>query len=162
MSTVEDYLNELQRALHIRGRLRRRLLAECHDHLQDSTAQYGPDEAIRRFGSAQEIAASMNTEVAAHRAQRATHVTIFAVLVVAGSTMVLLHSSDSRATAPAGWAIVFFAAAQTAALCTALAALQGLPSWRPGSRYSPPVAPCRGTHPRGCCSPAQSLPRPPA
>lgn len=46
------------------------------------------------------------------------------MLAVGGSTLALLQASDAGATAPAGWVIVFFAAAQIAALATALAALQ--------------------------------------
>ena len=126
MSTIDDYLHQLKRLLHVRGRLRRRLLTECRDHLQDASAQYGPEEAVRRFGAAQEIAASMNTDVAAHRAQHATVATILGVLAVGGSTLALLHASDAGAIAPVGWAIIFFAAAQVAAVCTALAALQAV------------------------------------
>ncbi|MDQ2781393.1 MAG: hypothetical protein M3Y26_02490 [Actinomycetota bacterium] len=124
MTTIDDYLHRLQRLLHVRGRMRRRLLTECRDHLQDASAQYGPEEAVRRFGTAEDIAASLNTEVAARQAQHATVATVLGVLAVAGSTLALLHSSDTGATAPAGWAIAFFAAAQTAAVCAALATLQ--------------------------------------
>ncbi len=126
MSMIDDYLHQLQRSLHVRGRLRHRLLTECRDHLQDAAAQYGPEEAVRRFGTAHEIAATMNTDVAAHRVQHSTVATILGVLAVVGSTLALLHSSDTGAKAPVGWAIIFFAAAQTAAVCTALAALQTL------------------------------------
>jgi len=124
MNAIDDYLRQLQRLLHVRGRIRRRLLSECRDHLQDASAQHGPEEAIRRFGAPQEIAASLSTEVAAHRAQHATVATILGVLAVGGSTLALLHASAAQATAPAGWAIVFFAAAQVAAVCATLAALQ--------------------------------------
>lgn len=126
MKAIDDYLHQLQRLLHVRGRMRRRLLTECRDHLQDASAQYGPEEAVRRFGTAREIAASMNTEVAAHRARHATIATVLGVLAVGGSTLALLHASDTGAIAPVGWAIVFFAAAQVAALCAALAVLQAL------------------------------------
>ncbi len=124
MSLVDDYLRELRRRLHVRGPMRRRLLTECRHHLQDASAQYGPDEAVRRFGTAQEIAASLDTAVAARRAQGATVATVLGVLAVGGSTLALLHASETGATAPVGWAIVFFAAAQVAAVCTTLAVLQ--------------------------------------
>ncbi len=124
MTTIDDYLHQLQRLLHVRGRMRRRLLTECRDHLQDASAHYGPEDAVRRFGTAEDIAAALNTEVAARQAQHATVATVLGVLAVAGSTLALLHSSDPGAGAPAGWAIAFFAAAQTAAVCVALAALQ--------------------------------------
>lgn len=124
MSSVDDYLRELQRLVHVRGPMRRRVLTECRHHLQDASAQYGSDEAVRRFGTAQEIAASLNTEVAARRALVATVVTVSGVFAVGGSTLALLHASATGVTAPVGWAIVFFAAAQVSAVCTALAVLQ--------------------------------------
>lgn len=124
MSAIDDYLNQLQRLLHVRGPLRRRLLTECRDHLHDAAGECGPEEAVRRFGAPEEIAASLNTEVAARRAQRATVASVLGVLAVGGSTLVLLHASDTVATAPVGWAIAFFAAAQVAAACVALASLQ--------------------------------------
>lgn len=126
MRAVDDYLDQLQRLLHVRGRLRRRLLSECRDHPQDASEQYGPEEAVRRFGTAQEIAASMNIDIAAHRAQRATIATILGVLGAGGSTLALLHASDAGARAPVGWAIVFFTAAQVAAVCLGLGALQAV------------------------------------
>ncbi|MDQ2851202.1 MAG: hypothetical protein M3Y49_10810 [Actinomycetota bacterium] len=121
---MDNYLRELQRLVHVRGPRRRRLLTECRHHLQDACAQYGSKEAVRRFGTAQEIAASLNTEIAARRAQGATVATVLGVLTAGGSTLALLHASETGATAPVGWAIVFFAAAQVAAVCTALAVLQ--------------------------------------
>lgn len=124
MSGIDEYLHQLQRLLHVRGRSRRRLITECRDHLQDASEQYGPEEALHRFGAAQEVAASMNTDVAGHRAQRDTVATILCVVAVGGSTLALLNASDVGAIAPVGWAIIFFAAAQVAGVCTALAALQ--------------------------------------
>lgn len=124
MNAVDDYLQQLQRLLHVRGPMRRRLLTECRHHLQEASAQYGPEEAVRRFGAAREIAASVNIEVASRRAQPATIATVLGVLAVGGSTLALLHASDIGATAPVGWAIAFFAAAQVAAVCAALAVLQ--------------------------------------
>ena len=123
MSTIDDYLRELQQLLHVHGPIRRRVLSECRDHLADASAQYGPREAIARFGTVQQIAASLNTEAAARRVRYATAATALGVMAVGGSTLELLHSSDRAATTPIGWAIAFFAASQTAALCVVLALL---------------------------------------
>lgn len=123
MSAIDEYLHELQRLLHVRGPMRRRVLSECRDHLADAAAQHGPRESIARFGTVQQIAASLNTEAAARRVRYATAATALGVMAVGGSTLELLHSSDRAMTAPVGWAVIFFAAAQIAALCVVLALL---------------------------------------
>jgi hypothetical protein len=143
MSAVDDYLRQLQGLLHVRGPMRRRVLGECGDHLRDASAQYGPNESVRRFGPAQEIAASVNTEVAARRAQRATAATAVGVLAVGASTLSLLHASGDGATAPVGWAVLFFAAAQVAALCTVLGVLQAIACRRQPSTAQEVALLCR-------------------
>jgi hypothetical protein len=124
MTTVERYLEELGRCLHTRGRARRRLLADCREKMATAVALNGDDEAERRWGSAATVAESLDTEVAVRRATRATIAAIVGVLAVGASTAVLLNSADSQPSAVTVWAVVFFASAQAAAVCSLLAALR--------------------------------------
>jgi hypothetical protein len=124
MSPVEQYLRELDGALHVRGRARRRLLAECRDHLADAGAAHGEAGAVARFGSATELARSFDTELAVRRALRATPATALGVLAVAWSTLALLHAADPHASAVLGWAVIFFGCAQTSAVSMLLATLR--------------------------------------
>ncbi len=126
MSEVERYLQQLGAALHARGRARRRLLAECREHLVDAGASHSEREAVRRFGSATDLAESFDTEIASRRAARATLGGIVGVLAVGTSTLAVVHAADPTATAIIAWAVVFFGAAQAAAVCGFLAALQAL------------------------------------
>ena len=75
MSPVERYLVELGAALQVRGRVRRRFLRECRDHLADAADERGEEAAVRAFGPAPEIAAALDAEVAARRGVRATFAT---------------------------------------------------------------------------------------
>jgi len=126
MSAVERYLEELAGAVRVRGRARRRFLRECEEHLHDAAARHGSETAVQRFGDAHEIAAAFDTEVSAGRARRATAATVLAVVAVAASTLHLIHSAAPGASAVRAWAIVFFASAQTTAVCVLLGALQAL------------------------------------
>lgn len=128
MSAVEEYLRELDGQLRVRGRARRRLLAECRDHLQDASAVHGEREAVDRFGAAAELAASFDAEIAARRANRATIACLGAVLALAGSTLALLHAADANASGTVLWAVVFFGSAQAAGVSALLAALQAAAS----------------------------------
>jgi uncharacterized membrane protein len=51
---IERYLDEIARRLPRLGR--RRILAELEDHLRESADVHGEEEAIRRFGSPEEVA----------------------------------------------------------------------------------------------------------
>lgn len=124
MTALERYLQELSGALHARGRARRRLLAECRDHLTDATATYGDEEAIRRFGTAAELAGLFDNEIAVRRSVRATIASIVGVFAVGASTVALLNATDARASAVAVWAVIFFASAQTAGISALLATLR--------------------------------------
>jgi len=124
MTAVEQHLRELDGALHVRGRARRRLLAECRDHLVDASAVHGDGEAVRRFGAAAELASAFDTEIAVRRAMRATIATIVGVLAVGASTVALLNATDPHASAVVAWAVFFFACAQTSAVSALLAALR--------------------------------------
>ena len=124
MTAVDEFLHELEKALHIRGRSRRRLLVECREHLTESSAAFGTQEAIRRFGSAAELARAFEMEVAARRARRATAVSAVGVVGVGGSALAMVNAADAHASAPLGWAVVFFGAAQVSAVSLVLALLQ--------------------------------------
>ena len=124
MTATERYLQELGRALHTRGRPRRRLLAECSEHLADAGAVHGEQEAIRRFGTAADLAESFDTEVSIRRAMLATIATVIGVLAVGASALALLNAADPRASAVPAWAVIFFASTQAAGVCAVLAALR--------------------------------------
>ncbi|HEY6890642.1 MAG TPA: hypothetical protein VI300_22755 [Solirubrobacter sp.] len=126
MSAIETYLDELARALKVRGAPRRRFLRESRDHLLDAAGERGEREAVRTFGPPSEVAAAFDAEVATHRGLRATSATTAAVLAVGGSTLVLIQAAAPGATAPTAWAIVFFIAAQIAGVAGALAVVQAL------------------------------------
>ncbi len=126
MSPVERYLTELGAALRVRGRVRRRFLRECRDHLADAAAERGEEGAVRAFGPAPAIAAALDAEVAARRGVRSTFATAAGVLATGGSTLALIHASSPDATAPVWWAVAFFVAAQLAAVSAGLALLQAL------------------------------------
>jgi hypothetical protein len=121
---IERYMEELAGALRVRGAVRRRFLRECRDHLEDAAAERGASEAVDAFGPAGEIAAAFDLEVASRRGVRATLATTVGVLATGGSTLALIHASQPGATAPAGWAVVFFVAAQVAGVAALLALLQ--------------------------------------
>jgi hypothetical protein len=126
VTTVDECMTELGRALQVRGAVRRRFLRECHDHLTDAATARGEEEAVRVFGPPSEIAAAFDGEVAARRGVRSTFVTVAGVLVTGGSTLALIDATSASTTAPAWWAIVFFVAAQVAGLAAGLALVQAL------------------------------------
>ena len=139
MNAIEDYLDELGRALQVRGGARRRLLRECRDHLDQAGAEHGPSEAVRRFGAAGELAAVFDAQVAARRALTSAVVSIVAVLAVGGSTLALLNGSSTDTPPVVAWAVIFFAAAQTTATAAVLAAVQ-IAAMRRGPVVLPDVA----------------------
>jgi hypothetical protein len=126
VSAIDVYLNEIASVLKVRGAPRRRFLRECRDHLLDATAERGAAAAVQAFGPPVEVAAEFDAEVASRRGVRATSATVAAVLATGGSTLVLIQAASSDATAPTVWAIVFFVAAQIAALAAGLAVAQAL------------------------------------
>src|SRR5882757_9982172 len=80
--TVDQYMTELDAALHVRGAVRRRFLRECDDHLADAAAERGQEEAVRAFGPPPEVAAAFDAEVAARRGVRSTFATVAGVLEI--------------------------------------------------------------------------------
>ena len=124
MSPVDQFLADLDAALLARGRTRTRLLIECRGHLEESSADHGPAEAVRRFGPATDLARSFDTEVAARRSLQATALSVGGVLGVGAAALAMLNAVDAHASAPVGWAVVFFGSAQASAACTFLAVLR--------------------------------------
>lgn len=124
MTGVAAYLRELESALRVRGRVRRRFLAECREHLADASAAVGEEEAVRRFGAAGDLARAVDAEAAVRRGLLATVLSAAGVLTVAGSTLAMVHAADPTASAVLVWAVVFFAAAQTSAVAAFLALVQ--------------------------------------
>ena len=124
MTAVDDFLGELEASLHVGGRSRRRLVAECRDHLADSSADCGPEEAVRRFGSAADLVRSYEIEVSIRRVLRATAAAVAGVLGIGASALVMVNAADAHASAPVGWAVVFFGAAQVSAASLLLAVLR--------------------------------------
>jgi hypothetical protein len=66
------------------------------------------------------------TDDATRRSLVAAWTTIAGVIATGGSTLALIHAAHPSAHAPVAWAVVFFASAQVAAVCTALVLLQAL------------------------------------
>src|SRR5436853_7319792 len=125
MSAIDAYLAELSAALHVRGSARRRFLRECRDHLIDAASERGPEQAVRAFGQPSEIAAEFDAEVASARGLRSTLASAAAVLATGGSTLALIHAAPHAQAAT--WAVVvFFVAAQLAAVAGGLALIQAL------------------------------------
>jgi hypothetical protein len=90
------YLDDLSRELArrgIRGRLRRRILAEADDHLRSDA------EAQRRFGSAGEVANAFAAELGTQASRRAA-VGAFVALGVAGSVYAAAFVSLQFAGSP--------------------------------------------------------------
>jgi hypothetical protein len=124
MTSGDDFLHELEASLHVRGRPRRRLLVECRDHLAESGDAYGPEEAVRRFGSAADLARAFDLEVATGRSLRATAASVIGVVGVGISALVMVNAVDPRLSAPVAWAIIFFGCAQVSAISLVLAVVR--------------------------------------
>jgi hypothetical protein len=93
---IDEYLAELARqlaAVGIRGRLRRRILAESEDHLRTG------DGALDRFGSPAEVANAFAAELGA-RASRRAAVGAFLALGVAGAVYAVSFLSAAFAGQP--------------------------------------------------------------
>lgn len=93
---IDDYLAELGRelgAVGIRGRLRRRILAESEDHLR------ADDGALERFGTPAEVANAFAAELGARSSRRAA-VGAFLALGVAGTVYAASFLSASFAGQP--------------------------------------------------------------
>ena len=144
MTVIDAYLRELAEELRGHSRHRRRLLAECREHLTDAAARHGEKEAVRRFGSARDLAQSFELEAAARRGTGATVAAIVGVLAVGASTLGLLNAADPAASTAPIWAVVFFACAQTAAVCAVLSTLRAAAMRKRSVTPSDVAMLCRG------------------
>ncbi len=93
MSPIERYLVELRRALGPWPK--RRVLAEVDDHLRESAASVGEEEAIRRFGPPHELTRAVLRPWTA----RVAALAVLAVLV----SPVLLYPVVENSLPPAPW-----------------------------------------------------------
>lgn len=101
---MEEYLDELSRELGkvgIRGRLRRRVLAESEDHLRSDA------EALERFGSPAELANQFAAELGAPSSRRAA-VSAFVALGAAGVVYALsfVGAAFAGQSAPDTWPLL--------------------------------------------------------
>lgn len=97
---IERYLAELAPLLPIRGRGRRRILAEVENHLRESAEALGSEEeAIRRFG-APEVVAARFSEAGAVQATRWALV----ALALAGAGFAAAGIVSENTLPPAPWA----------------------------------------------------------
>jgi hypothetical protein len=63
---IDEYLSELRAHLRVPARRRRRIMAEVEDHLACAAADlHAPEEAVRRFGPARELAQTFVDQEAA-------------------------------------------------------------------------------------------------
>jgi hypothetical protein len=136
---IDAYLADLDRALALPRRTRRRILAEARDHLECAVAAARADgldpraaaaRAVAAFGPPALVATRFAEELAAEGARRATRAAVVAVAAYgaffAASTQIRsVRAASPFAGDPAG-AIAWFAA-QVAATCAALGALR---AWR--------------------------------
>jgi len=143
VTEVDDFLQRLDAALRVRGRARRRLLAECRSHLTDSSAVHDAAEAVRRFGDAGELARSFDTEIAVRRGVRATAASVIGVLAVGASALAVVNGAAANASAVVVWAVVFFAGAQASGVCALLAALRAVAMRRGPATAADVVLLCR-------------------
>ena len=137
MSALDDYLAALRRELRGDPFFRRRVLAEVEDHLRESAAEHGDEEAIARFGAPADVARGFATR----GAERAALVPALAVLLAAAA-FVLAYGATENSLPPAPWpsaaeaptsvrgtiagAQIALAAALLAALACASAAVAGV------------------------------------
>lgn len=87
MSTIPDYLAELRRNLPPHPFYRRRVLAEVEDHLRESAAEHGEEEALARFGAPREVAARFASGAAASAASLASRGVLLCLLGFAAGAM---------------------------------------------------------------------------
>lgn len=129
MSEIDRYLSGLRNEMRVTGATRRRILAECAEHLLESAAAHGETEAVARFGPAAELAARFNADFASHRGRRATLAVAGALLAAAAATVDLARATPVHASAPKVLALVFVVASQVAGVALGSAILQAL-HWR--------------------------------
>ena len=124
--TYVDALNGELGRVGIRGRLRRRILAEVEDHLRSDR------DAERRFGSPSDVANEFAAEVGTHASRRAAVVGFFALAVAGGvfaacfAGLAVVGRSKSEPPAAAVASLVLIIAPQVAFVSGTLALLRVL------------------------------------
>ncbi len=92
---IDAILEQLGAALDdlgVRGAGYHRMLAEARDHLEETVARVGEEEAVRTFGSPRELAGLVAAEVATSRTRSAAYATFF-VLAPVGLAYAALYLS---------------------------------------------------------------------
>jgi hypothetical protein len=87
MSAIGAYLEALRRELPLDPFYRRRVLAEVEDHLRESAADHGEEEALARFGAPAEVAARLAPGAAASAARWASVGLLVCVLALAAAVV---------------------------------------------------------------------------
>ena len=98
---IDQYLRELDRELHGVGRRRRRILAEVREHLLEAGAD---EDAARRFGPPQLIAARFREELGDERARFA--VIVSTALALAVGVVSLLNPRVNEAPVSIAWTLL--------------------------------------------------------
>lgn len=81
MSSLDDYLEQLRRALPAGSRPD--VLAEVEDHLRESSAVRGEEEALARFGPARDLARALAGTAAMRETRRGALLLVFAFVAAA-------------------------------------------------------------------------------
>jgi hypothetical protein len=123
---IEGYVTLLSASLRVRGRARKRFLAECRDHLRDLVDDVGAEAAVIAFGKPEVVAALFDAEVATSRSVRSVWSAAVGVIAVGCSTLALISSADTTAQPTLPWSIAFFAFAQVSAVAMAIALIHAI------------------------------------
>jgi hypothetical protein len=99
VSAVDHYLAALRRELPLHPLYRRRVLAEVEDHLRESAAEHGEEEALARFGTPRDVAARFAPGAAASAATWASRALLLCLLGFAACALV-----TENLLPPAPWA----------------------------------------------------------
>jgi hypothetical protein len=129
-------MEHLEASSEVRGRARRRFVAEAREHLSEAARERGPAEAVRRFWAGRRCRSEFDTEAAVQRSLRATVVSAAAVAAVAWSALAVVQGADVHATVQVPWAVLFFGSAQAAGVCALLAVLRAVASRREDARIA--------------------------
>jgi uncharacterized membrane protein len=81
VSSLDDYLERLRRALPAGSRPD--VLAEVEDHLRESSAVHGEEEALARFGPARDLARALAGTAAMRETLRGALLLVFAFVAAA-------------------------------------------------------------------------------